>query len=452
MKIKISDDFEFDFENDIIKDKGFRLAIIGESGSGKSWTTGLLIEKLLDNGCQVCVVDTHGEFGTFQEQYKNIFLIGENGDLPLDIRYMPVYIKIIQSGRSIIFNMKDLTADEEEFGSFVIEWFKSLWREQTKNPKPLLVVIEEASLVAPQTLTSDPRIKKRLSVMKMILTGGRKFGMFFILTTQRPADLNKAVLSQCHIRLFGKVTEAVDVAAISQYLDMPTEEKYYKDHTIETTSQLSLSSKRKYIREKLSNLKIGQFYLYGFGKTKIVTISSERKTRDGAKTPQFKINLQKKRNIKDIEELKKMIEEINATVPQETRVETTEDFLRELKRRDKKIKELEKQADVTNKLLIAIKKGITQGFGKVNFDISNLPAPIKKELETPTLEENLIDINKENEVLNCIGKSHGMTIREISSLFGIPFDQVSLMIKDLNMRKKIRVINDGTESKIFLNR
>ena len=47
------------------------VAVLGATGSGKSYAVGVLVEELLDKNFPVVVIDPHGEYGTFRQPNKN---------------------------------------------------------------------------------------------------------------------------------------------------------------------------------------------------------------------------------------------------------------------------------------------------------------------------------------------------------------------------------------------
>ncbi len=48
------------------------VAVLGATGSGKSYAVGVLIEELLEKNFPVLVIDPHGEYGTFRQPNKNL--------------------------------------------------------------------------------------------------------------------------------------------------------------------------------------------------------------------------------------------------------------------------------------------------------------------------------------------------------------------------------------------
>ena len=81
---------------------------------------------------------------------------------------------------------------------------------------PGMLVVEEAHNYAPEkgfskTLSSD--------ILRTIASEGRKFGLGMMVISQRPARVDKNVLSQCGTQIIMKVTNPNDLKAISKGLE-----------------------------------------------------------------------------------------------------------------------------------------------------------------------------------------------------------------------------------------
>jgi len=287
LKFRISENLCIDTDAEVVKKQGLRIAVIGESGSGKSWTMAVFGEQAIQQGLQVVFIDVHGEYWVFREVFENVLVIGgENADLPLSPDIVSVYGEAYRQGFSLDFNFREYLADEYEYGMLVERILRTLWRVQVNNPRPVLWVLEEAHLIAPQLKTRE--VIKRVGLVKAIATGGRKFGILLLMGTQRPAELDKTVLSQCYIRFFGKLTERLDRKAVEDYLK-------------------PLSS------DVLKTLRTGEFYVYGwFEKPRLIRVTSRRITRHGAETPVVRPVKRVGRVKKNVELLRKMVEDILA--------------------------------------------------------------------------------------------------------------------------------------------
>ncbi|HKZ58621.1 MAG TPA: ATP-binding protein [Candidatus Thermoplasmatota archaeon] len=82
----------------------------------------------------------------------------------------------------------------------------------------LMLVIEEAHNFCPQI-----GVAKSTGILKTIAAEGRKFGLGLCVVSQRPAKVDKNILSQCHTQIILKVTNPNDLKAISQSVEGLTE-------------------------------------------------------------------------------------------------------------------------------------------------------------------------------------------------------------------------------------
>ena len=315
MRFRIADNLVIDSDRDVVRRQGLRIAVIGESGSGKSWLMAVIAEQAIQQGLQVVFFDVHGEYITFAEVFENVLVIGGDGsDLPLSVDAIEAYRKAYEKGFCLDINLKEYIADEYEYNLIVEKILRALWKSQVNRPKPALWVFEEAHMIAPQERSRE--VMRRISLVKGIALGGRKFGVSLILGTQRPAEISKSVLSQAYIRFFGKLTEYLDRRAVEDYLK-------------------PLKS------DVLKSLKTGQFYVYGwFDEPRLIHVTSKRMTRHGAETPLVKPITRAGRVKRDIEELKEMVQEAIARKREEEE---------ERSRLTTKIRELEKLLETERK-------------------------------------------------------------------------------------------------------
>lgn len=243
-----------------VQKQGLRIAFIGESGSGKSWTMALIAEQAIKQGLQVIFIDPHGEYWTFAEKFSDVIVVGgDNADLPLVEDAIDIYAEAYRQGKILDFNLKEVFTDEEVYGRMVEKILRQLWKVQVNEARPAIWLLEEAQMECPQEKSAD--IMRRVGLVKGIATGGRKFGVQLVLGTQRPAELHKTPLSQCWLRVFGKLTEKLDRDAVKDYM-------------------------RPLSPDSLKSLATGDFFVYGWEPEPFpTTITSDRLTRHGAETP-----------------------------------------------------------------------------------------------------------------------------------------------------------------------
>ncbi|MEM2135768.1 MAG: ATP-binding protein [Candidatus Jordarchaeaceae archaeon] len=91
------------------------VAILGATGSGKSYAVGVLIEELLEKNLPVLVIDPHGEYSTFRQPNKNpeeVERCPEFGVTPKGYRAITYFPKGLgkNGGGELTISMSDLDA------------------------------------------------------------------------------------------------------------------------------------------------------------------------------------------------------------------------------------------------------------------------------------------------------------------------------------------------------
>lgn len=130
------------------------------------------------------------------------------------------YNELIQSGVCSIINLKGIDMYTQEI--IVYKLMKDLFefRKQNKIP-PFFTVIEECHNYAPERSFGETKCSK---IIRNIASEGRKFGMGLCVVSQRPARIDKSVLSQCTTQMILKVTNPNDLKSISNSVEGITSE------------------------------------------------------------------------------------------------------------------------------------------------------------------------------------------------------------------------------------
>jgi hypothetical protein len=86
-------------------------------------------------------------------------------------------------------------------------------RKAEKLP-PMMLVLEECHIFCPQQGKANST-----RILRTIASEGRKFGLGMTLISQRPAKVDKNVLSQCNTQIILKVANPNDLKAISASIE-----------------------------------------------------------------------------------------------------------------------------------------------------------------------------------------------------------------------------------------
>jgi hypothetical protein len=90
---------------------------------------------------------------------------------------------------------------------------------QTRNERerdPILIVCEEAHRYVPDTGLADYQSAQK--AIRRIAKEGRKYGIGLMLVSQRPADVERTVLSQCNSWFVMRLTNSTDQDHVSRFL------------------------------------------------------------------------------------------------------------------------------------------------------------------------------------------------------------------------------------------
>lgn len=181
-----------------------RGCIVGQSGSGKSFLLGVIAEELCRSNMAFCVIDTEGEYSSLKSTFNVIVVGGSNGDVDLNVDYRTLFHASIANDLPIVLDVSDVL----DKGDTVNAAIKALYELENEIRKPYLVLIEEADKLAPQI------ISKKINELEEISVRGRKRGIGLLISTQRPANISKNVLSQCSYGFIGKLTIENDLNSI----------------------------------------------------------------------------------------------------------------------------------------------------------------------------------------------------------------------------------------------
>lgn len=185
-----------------------RTCVIGSSGSGKSYTVGVICEELCKAKVPFVIVDIEGEYSGLKEKFPVIWMGNDNKS---DIKWRDkIDLKMLAQKAPdlspIVFDLSEAPRPKDKVNEFLIELYKTVSRRRT----PYLIILEEADRFSPQ-------VGERLPIFDEIARRGRKRGLGLMLCTQRPSLVDKNILSQCSNQLIGKLVIKNDLNSVAQF-------------------------------------------------------------------------------------------------------------------------------------------------------------------------------------------------------------------------------------------
>jgi len=168
---------------------------------GRDYTLRDVIEEVSDTNSQA-----KWNLVSMLEFLDGTKLFSANPTLPKDI---------VQPGKISIIDLKE---DRPEIQQIVaLKLIEDLFRARKHGRiPPFLLMIEEAHNFCPERGFGEVASSK---VIRTVASEGRKFGFGLCIVTQRPARVDKSVLSQCNTQIILKVTNPNDLKAITDSVE-----------------------------------------------------------------------------------------------------------------------------------------------------------------------------------------------------------------------------------------
>ena len=201
------------FPLDFVRDKIF---LTGITGSGKSWTGGLLMEEINRVGLQFVCFDALGAHGGLS-QLPNVEELNPKGGETLNIKGLIDRLKTEPT--SFVIDISDLSLEKQQ--QVIAEYCDDLL--QAKLGKGIMTIFEECQDFVPQQgkpISFDGIVR----LCKL----GRQNGYGVCLISQRPASVSKEALSQCSTYMIHNLINHRDLKAIEDQMGFGTDKSEVK--------------------------------------------------------------------------------------------------------------------------------------------------------------------------------------------------------------------------------
>lgn len=217
------------------------IAILGKTGSGKTFTAKGIVEKMLAAGRRVCIIDPTGAWWGLRSSadgekpgFEVVILGGTHGDAPLPALSGAACAELVVSGNvQVVFDTSAMTVGDRT--RWFIDFGTALYR---LNTQPLHLIIDEAHVFAPQGKVPDPETGKMLHAANALASGGRSRGVRLMMLTQRPAKLHKDSLTCCDTLIAMRVIAPQDREAIEDWV-LGCGDKVKGKQVLDSLAQLS---------------------------------------------------------------------------------------------------------------------------------------------------------------------------------------------------------------------
>jgi len=123
--------------------------------------------------------------------------------------------ELIKPGKASVINLRGVPKEVQEV--VVYKLVNDLFNERKRgNIPPFFLVIEEGHNYLPERSFGE---SKSSGILRQVFAEGRKFGLGACLISQRPSRVDKSALSQCTTQIILKVTNPLDIKAISNSVE-----------------------------------------------------------------------------------------------------------------------------------------------------------------------------------------------------------------------------------------
>ena len=203
-------------------------AILAKKGSGKTYLGMVLAEEFMMSpglGVPVVIVDPTGVWYGLRSMadgspssFAVLTLGGSYGDLEITCKHGEQAANLVDELRPnpVIIDVSRMTPPEQH--EFMADFGQRLFMLSVRSP--LHLIIDEADEFAPQTLQTSKHQRRSLEVIDRIVRRGRTKGLGVTLISQRPAVVNKNVLSQIDSLFLLNMVAPGDLNAVDDWLKL----------------------------------------------------------------------------------------------------------------------------------------------------------------------------------------------------------------------------------------
>ncbi|MCA9896961.1 MAG: HAD hydrolase family protein [Ardenticatenaceae bacterium] len=180
------------------------LGIFGDSGSGKSWITGLLVEEMHLAGFQVLVIDSDGDFRGLRSLPGIVAFSGEEVAFPTPEQVTAI---LEESTISMVLDLCSYSVTERQ--AYIADLLLALRPLKEHKFRPHWIVLEEAQHFLP------PAGNDISAALQPLLDSG---GCAFV--SYRPDRLTDSVLAALNLCLSTRLSEPEAVTAVAAIENM----------------------------------------------------------------------------------------------------------------------------------------------------------------------------------------------------------------------------------------
>jgi hypothetical protein len=194
--------------------------VTGKRGSGKSWTTGVMMEEMEKADLQFVCFDALGAHKGM-EKLDGVEMITPREDETLDMN--GIVSKVANGNKSLVVNMSNCSLPKQQL--LIADYCEALIDAKIghNQGKTLMSIFEECQDYVPQ----QGKPVSHNAIVRLCKLG-RGLGYGVTLVTQRPASCSKEAVSQSAIYLTHNVINSRDLKALEEQLSFGTDKDKIK--------------------------------------------------------------------------------------------------------------------------------------------------------------------------------------------------------------------------------
>ena len=199
------------------------MAILGRRGTGKTNTAVVIAEQFLGMGRQVVIIDPVDVWwglkskGRGHSGFKIPIFGGRFADFPLESTDGELLSKLIVGDRiSAILSTRHLS--KSKYYQFMADFAETTYSLKNENRNPCFFIIDEAGTIVPQHLRDKGPLPRCVGAIESWVRQGRASGIGVCLIDQRPATVNKEVLTQVELLVAHQLVHNLDRKAVQEWV------------------------------------------------------------------------------------------------------------------------------------------------------------------------------------------------------------------------------------------
>ena len=198
-------------------------AILARKRVGKTYTASVIAEEMVYAGIPWVAIDPTGAWWGLRSSSDGkqaglpvVVIGGAHGDVPLEYTAGKVIADVVVDHPGWYILDLSLLESNAQQDRFTMDFGEHVYRRKQKNRFPMHFFMDEADMVLPQKPQHGQ--ERLLGAYEAIVRRGGIYGLGITIITQRPAIVNKNVLTQCETLIVLSMSAPQDQDAVDDWV------------------------------------------------------------------------------------------------------------------------------------------------------------------------------------------------------------------------------------------